>query len=162
MAYLLERDSLNGKDGGGFITRNNQHIELFNIVEMTARGRFRKSDFLVVGTRLIQKKITGIEHIGNLTLYYGSPAFLDMLLEYQNNGVVPYFDATFYNDDRTARWGKQTVVLKNCSFDEIPESMLNATADTLRATLPFTYQYVELLERFKDRPATVGKSTFDN
>ena len=50
MAFLLERDALNGKQGKAFITINGEINELFSIKKFSADVEYQKADFKVVGT----------------------------------------------------------------------------------------------------------------
>ena len=60
MSYLLERDALNGKEGRGFAVIGGRNVELFGLKNFQTDAEFQESDFKVVGTRLIQKKTTGV------------------------------------------------------------------------------------------------------
>ena len=54
MAFLLERDALNGKSGKAFITENGRNQELFSLKKFQSDAEFQESDFKVVGTTLVQ------------------------------------------------------------------------------------------------------------
>mgnify|MGYP000134527272 CR=1 FL=1 len=62
--FLLERDALNGKEGKAFMTLNGRNIEMFSLKKFQSDAEFQESDFKVVGTRLVQKKATGVSLTG--------------------------------------------------------------------------------------------------
>ena len=68
MAYLLERDEINGKEGRAICTINGQQVELFGVKNLKVEYSLDASDFKVVGTRLVQKKTTGIQLSGSKTI----------------------------------------------------------------------------------------------
>ena len=101
MAFLLERDALNGKSGSAFMTINGENHEIFQIKKFQSDAEFQEADFKVVGTTLVQKKTTGVTLTGSMTIYYGSPYFLDLLQQYLKTGKLPYFTLQIRNDDGT-------------------------------------------------------------
>ena len=155
MSFLLERDALNGKSGKAFITVNGKNKELFGAKKINADGEFQESDFKVVGTTLVQKKTTGVALTGSMTIYYGTPLFLDMLQTYLKTGRLPYFTIQVTNDDPSSSVGVQTVALYNCKLSKVPVAMLDADAEWLEEEVSFSYTNVEVLNAFHN-PDTLG------
>ena len=122
MAFLLERDALNGKSGKAFLTENGRNQELFSLKKFQSDAEFQESDFKVVGTTLVQKKTTGVTLTGTMTIYYGTPLFLSMLQTYLKTGRLPYFTV------QVAEWLEEEV-----SFSYTNVEVLNAfhNPDTL-------------------------------
>lgn len=156
MAFLLERDALNGKSGSAFMTIDNQNVEMFNMKKFQSDAEFQESDFKVVGTTLTQKKTTGVTLTGSMTIYYGSPHFLRLLKEYLKTGKTPYFTLQITNDDPSTSVGTQTVVLYNVKLQKMPVAILDADADWLEAEVSFSYTNIEVLNWFNDQPAQLG------
>ena len=156
MAFLLERDALNGKSGSAFMTINGQNIEMFNLKKFQSDAEFQESDFKVVGTTLVQKKTTGVTLTGSMTIYYGSPHFLRLLQEYLKTGKLPYFTIQLTNDDPSTSVGSQTVVLYNVKLQKLPVAMLDANADWLEEEVSFSFTNIEVLNWFKDQPDQLG------
>ena len=156
MAFLLERDALNGKSGSAFMTMNGQNIEMFNLKKFQSDAEFQESDFKVVGTTLVQKKTTGVTLTGSMTIYYGSPHFLRLLQEYLKTGKLPYFTIQLTNDDPSTSVGSQTVVLYNVKLQKLPVAMLDADADWLEEEVSFSFTNIEVLNWFKDQPDQLG------
>ena len=155
MAFLLERDALNGKSGSAFITIDGQNQELFQMKKFNSDAEFQESDFKVVGTTLVQKKTTGVTLTGTMTIYYGSPVFIKLLNDYLKTGKLPYFTLQITNDDPSTSVGKQTVALYNCKLSKVPVAMLDADSDFLEEEVSFSYTGLEVLNFF-NAPSALG------
>ena len=155
MAFLLERDALNGKYGSAVMTVDGENHELFQMKKFQSDAEFQESDFKVVGTTLVQKKTTGVTLTGTMTIYYGSPYFIKLLQDYLKTGKLPYFTLQITNDDPGTTVGKQIVALYNCKLSKVPVAMLDADSDWLEEEVSFSYTGLEVLNYFND-PATLG------
>jgi thiol-disulfide isomerase/thioredoxin len=155
MSFLLERDALNGKQGKAFLTLNGEINELFSIKKLQTDVEYQKADFKVVGTTTVQQKTTGAKKTGSMTIYFGTPLFIQMAQEYERNGKVIYFDIQVENDDPATSVGKQTVVYYGCSLDKIPLSMLDSDSDFLEEEVGFSFTSFEVLDNFNN-PTNLG------
>jgi thiol-disulfide isomerase/thioredoxin len=155
MSFLLERDALNGKQGKAFLTLNGEINELFSIKKLQTDVEYQKADFKVVGTTTVQQKTTGAKKTGSMTIYFGTPLFIQMAQEYERNGKVIYFDIQVENDDPATSVGKQTVVYYGCSLDKIPLSMLDSDSDFLEEEVGFSFTSFEVLNNFNN-PTNLG------
>lgn len=153
--FLLERDALNGKSGKAFVTIDGRNQELFGLKKFQSDAEFQEADFKVVGTTLVQSKTTGVKMTGTMTIYYGSPIFLDMLRTYLKTGRLPYFMIQLTNDDPSTTVGTQTVVYYNVKLSKVPIGILDADADFLEEEVGFSYTNVEILNAFHE-PAALG------
>lgn len=153
--FLLERDALNGKNGTAILTKEGRNHDLFGLKKIHADAEFKESDFTVVGTTLVQKKTTGVAMTGTATIYYGTPYFLEMLMEYKKTGRLPYFSIQIINDDPSVSVGDQVVVLYNCKLSKIPIAMLDADAEWLEEEVGFSFTDVAVLRAFHD-PEQLG------
>lgn len=156
MAFLLERDALNGKAGSAFLTIDGKNNEIFNSKKIQLDAEYQESDFKVIGTRLVQSKTTGVKHSGTMTIYYGTPMFIRMHQEYLRTGRLPYFTLQITNDDTGASVGTQTVVAYNVKLSKLPLAMLDADAEWLEMQVDFTYTNIEVLNYFNDSPSQLG------
>lgn len=155
MSFLLERDAINGKQGKAFLSLDGENHELFSIKKFQADVEYQKADFKVVGTTTVQQKTTGAKKTGSMTIYYGTPLFIQMAQEYEKTGKVVYFDMQIENKDPGTSVGKQTVAYYGCSLDKIPLSILDSDTDFLEEEVGFSYTSFEVLNNFND-PATLG------
>lgn len=156
MSFLLEHDVLNGKEGSAFMTINGRNIEMFGMKKFQSGAEFQEADFKVVGTRLVQKKTTGVSLTGSMTIYYGTPHFLRLLQEYIKTGRLPYFTLQITNEDPSTSVGTQTVVFYNVKLQKLPVAMLDADADFLEMEVSFSYTSLEVLNYFNDVPEQLG------
>lgn len=155
MSFLLERDAVNGKSGSGFITIDGENHQMFGMKKFQSDAEFQEEDFKVVGTTLVQTKTTGVKLSGTMTLYYGSPYFLQILNEYLKTGKLPYFTMQIENNDPSSTVGTQTVVFYNVKLNKLPISKLDAETSALDMEVGFTFTNVEILNWFHD-PEQLG------
>lgn len=155
MSFLLEQDALNGKQGKAIATINGENIVLFGLKKLQTDAEFTEADFKVVGTTLVQKKTTGVNYTGTMSIYYGTPVFLKMVSDYQKTGKVTFFNIQVENDDPGTSVGKQTVTLQNCKLSKVPIALLDADTDFLEEEVSFSYTGIEVLDWFTD-PAQLG------
>lgn len=158
MAYLLERDSLNGKEGKAVCTINGQQVELFGLKNLKIDFSLDSSDFKVVGTRIVQKKTTGVQLSGSMTIVYGTPTWKQLCYEYMMTGRLPYFNIQIENNDPATSVGSQVVVLYNCRINSGSIAQLDAEGDVLTEDIAFDFNKFEILEAFHD-PVELGNET---
>lgn len=155
MSFLLERDTLNGAAGKAVIIQDGQVKDLFGAKSVKTQAEISSSDMKVIGTKKAQQKPGSVKQTGTMTVYYGTPLFMEMLAQYIRTGVMPYFQLQTTNDDPTTTVGVQTVAYYDCKLTgTIPLSVLDAEADMLTMDVSFTYEDFELLSSFHDPAAT--------
>jgi len=156
MSFLLERDTLNGAAGKAVIIQNGQVKDLFGAKSVKTQAEISSSDMKVIGTKKAQQKPGSVKQTGTMTVYYGTPLFLDMVARYIRQGVMPYFTLQTTNEDPTTTVGAQTVAYYNCKLSgTIPLSIQDADTDMLSIDISFTYEDFEPLSTFHD-PAETG------
>lgn len=154
MAFLLERDTVNGKLGTAFVTINGQNQELFRAKKVQVDADVQSTDMKAMGTTRIQQKSTGVKQTGSMTIYYGSDLFTDMVMQYMENGTVTYFDLQVTNNDPTAQVGVQTIVYYGCKLTgTIPLSILDTDSDMLEQAVTFSYTNARKLSSFTTEPS---------
>lgn len=155
MGYLLERDAINGKEGRAFCTINGRQIEMFGLKKIQVDCSFEESDFKVVGTRLVQKKTTGVSLTGSMDIYYGTDDFVDLVQNFIKTGALPYFTLQITNDDPASSVGVRTVILYDVKLQSCPISILDADTDFLTETVNFSFTSFEKVSSFVP-PAQLG------
>lgn len=156
MAFLLERDALNGKSGKAFMTYDGKNVELFGLKKFESNAEFDEADFKVVGTVLTQKKTTGVTMTGTATVYYGTPHFLRILKEYLTTRRLPEITFQITNDDPSTSVGVQTAAIYGVKLSKVPIAILDAEADFLEEEIEFSFTGVEVLSEFEETPAQLG------
>lgn len=104
----------------------------------------------------MQTKTSGVKMSGTATIYYGTPVFLDMLVQYLKAGKVPVFVIQITNDDPATTVGQQTVVLYGVKLSKVPIAILDADSDELEEEISFTFTNIEVLNAFNEQPAQLG------
>lgn len=150
MSYMLERDALNGKEGRAIVTINGRQQELFNCKNIKLDYTIDSSDFKVVGTRLVQKKTTGIQFSGSMTIVYGTSMFKKLVEQYFNTGQPPYFTLQVKNSDPATSVGEQLVVFYNCRINSGNLAQLDADADFLTEDVAFDFTHFKIIKDFHD------------
>lgn len=150
MSFLLERDALNGKEGRALVTINGKQIELFGCKNVKVDYSLDSADFKLVGTRLVQKKTTGIQLTGSMTIVYGTSMFKDLVRQYVNTGAPPYFTLQVTNNDPATSVGVQTIVFYNCRINSGNLAQLDADADFLTEDVAFDFTSFQILSSFHD------------
>lgn len=155
MSYLLERDAPNGKEGRAIITVNGKQIELLGLKNIKTEVTVDKADYKQVGTRINQKKPTGVQYSGSFSITYGTPYFKKMIIEYVRTGRLPYFNIQITNNDPAVTIGDQVSVYYDCLIDGSQISQLDSEADIMTEDINFTFTKFDLLEEYH-APEQVG------
>lgn len=143
------KDTISGSEGRAFMERNGKNIELFELKRLEARMETTKTEGKTIGKRSTQHKKTGWVGTGEIGIHKVTSAFVQMAVDYHKNGKDEYFKITVVNDDPNSTIGKQTVVLGGVNLDEYPIALLDVDEEILEETIPFTFDDVDLLDKFK-------------
>lgn len=156
MSYLLAKDTVNGAEGSVVITQNGVNTVIAGMRNIKTNAEIQSSDMRVIGTRIIQNKSNGAKLTGTGNIYYGSPIFTQMVLQYIQTGVMPQFDIQITNNDPTTSVGSQVMAYYGCTLTgTIPLSILDDEEAMLNYDFNFAYTSVAMLSSFTD-PATLG------
>lgn len=145
---------MNAKDavwagmGSVYITLDNNRICLIQAVHVTAKYKKDKKKVNIMGTTVVGNKGGSLTYSGSLSHYYNTSLFRKYLKRYQDTGEDFYFDVILTNEDKTSAAGKQTVILKNCNFDDGTIAELQAGGDVLVEESNFTYERFEMPDEF--------------
>jgi hypothetical protein len=149
MSHLDFKDTVSGQEGRAYMTINGRNEELFYAKKIEGKVEKEKSEGKTLGKRGTQSKAKGYKGTGTLTVYYVTSLFIELMIKYMKTGKDTYFDLTVINEDPTSNTGKQTVVLKNCNFDEVSIALLDVDSDALEEDMAFTFDDMDLLNKFK-------------
>ena len=84
-----------------------------------------------------------------MTLHYFTPLFRDLLKQYKDTGIAPYFDLVVENDDPASPAGKQTILLMDCNLDSVVLTKLDGDSDDpLDEDVDFTFEDFDILQAF--------------
>lgn len=139
-----------GSEGIAYAEIEGKIVELFYAKKIEATIELNKADIKTLGTRITQKKVTGSEATGSMTVYYVTSVFRNMVARYNKEGYIPTFKLVITNEDRSTTIGKQTTVLYDCMIDSATIALLDVEADALEEDIDFTYGDFDIQETFTD------------
>lgn len=148
MEGFMAENVVSSKEGKAFLTRNGQNKHLFRAKSIDAKLSKNKTEIRMLGNRMVGNKTTSIQGSGTLTLYHVSSEFKQDFVNYIEKGIDLYFNLQIEVEDKSTRFGKESIVLTGCNFDEITVATLSAEDGVLEQELPFTFEGVELLKPF--------------
>ncbi len=160
MGYLLAQDAINGKAGKAFMVNNGQNIELFGLKKFESSAEVQTDEFPVVGSIVDQTKVKGLKYSGTATVYYGTPAFLKILMEYKRTGRFPSLNFQVTNDDKSSSLGSQVIGIYGVVLTKIPIALLDDSTSNLQVEISFNFTDFEPLQHFKDSPDQLGGERF--
>ncbi|WP_283606491.1 phage tail tube protein [Faecalispora anaeroviscerum] len=143
-----QKDAIGSNEGTAFVTIDGRNYDLFFAKKIEAKMSKNKEDVKSIGKRSVGKKATSWSGSGTLTIHAVTSLFKEMFVDYANGGADRYFSLQLTNEDSSTSWGRETKVLTGCNFDEIDFANLDSDDGLLEQELPFTFDGVELLEKF--------------
>ncbi|WP_020620262.1 phage tail tube protein [Paenibacillus daejeonensis] len=149
MAFLKARDTITGQEGTAFASINGVVEEMFYIKKIEATAEKQKAEVKTLGRRGVQHKAIGWSGTGNMTVYYVTSKFRQMMHDYIKTGKDTYFDVMITNADPSSSVGRQSVTLKGVNLNSIIMALLDTDAETLEEEVEFTFEDVVITESFK-------------
>lgn len=148
--FMQAGDAISGQEGTAFATIDGENHEMFYVKSIRATAQKQKADFKALGRRGTQKKTTGWSGTGTMTIYYVTSKFRQMMYDYIKDGKDTYFDIMITNDDPNSTVGKQVTTLTGVNLDEVVMAALDVEADVLDEDVPFTWDGVQMSDKFVD------------
>jgi hypothetical protein len=148
--YTRIADTISSHEGKAYITRNGVNRELFELSALTAQLDLVVAAKRMLGNRMTQHKVVGVEGTGSLTMYFMNSEALNQAVEYLKTGRYNGIKIQVKNEDTTSTIGKQEVVLTNVILSSIPTAILDdGSDDPITFDTDFTYDGIENLESFQ-------------
>ncbi|GIO42473.1 phage portal protein [Paenibacillus apis] len=141
-------DAISGQEGRAYATINGRIEEMFYAKTIEATAEKNKSEFKALGRRGTQSKAIGWTGTGSMTIYYATPIFRQMMIDYIKTGRDTYFDIQIVNEDPNSGLGRQTIVLKNVNLDSVIMAKLDVDAEFLDEEISFTFDDVDMQDSF--------------
>ncbi len=148
MAFLQAIDTISGQEGRAYATINGQVEEMFYIKSLEAKVEKEKAEVKTLGRRGTQHKSIGWSGSGNMTIYYVTSVFRQLMLDYIKSGRDTYFSVVIVNEDPASSIGKQTVTLKNVNLNSVVMAKLDTEAEGLDEEIEFTFEDVDIQDKF--------------
>ncbi len=102
----------------------------------------------MLGQTGAKHKATGWSGTGNMTIYYSTSKFRQMMIEYIKTGKDIYFDIVIENKDNSSNIGRQAMILKQVNIDTMTMAKLDINSTELDEEISFTFNDVSILESF--------------
>lgn len=149
MKAMRAQDAINGKEGRAYAKIDGNNEELFFAKTVEATIERSKSEVKSIGKRMTGHKTTGANGTGSMTLYYVTPIFRQMVMDWKKTGRDIYFDVVVENDDQESEAGKQSVLLMGVNLDSVILAKLDGDSDDpLDEDVDFTFEDFDILTPF--------------
>lgn len=146
--FFRAGDAISGQEGRAYATINGRVEEMFYVKTIEATVEKNKAEFKALGRRAVQSKAIGWTGTGSMTIYYATPTFRQMMLDYIKTGKDTYFDMQIVNEDPNSTLGRQTVILRNVNLDSVVMAKLDVDSEFLEEDISFTFDDVEIPDNF--------------
>ncbi|MEC0233596.1 phage tail tube protein [Paenibacillus kribbensis] len=148
MSWLKAGDTISGQEGRAYATIDGNVEEMFYVKTLEAKAEKQKTEVKTLGKRGTQHKANGWTGTGNMTIYYTTTLFRQMMLDYIKTGKDVYFDIMIVNEDPSSSIGKQTVVLKFVNLDSVIMAKVDTDSEVLDEEIDFTFDDVDVPDSF--------------
>lgn len=145
---LKAGDAIYGAMARGYSIINGSREEMFWAKQLEAKIEKNKTEIAVLGQTGKKHKAGGWTGTGSMTIYYCTPIFRQMMLEYIKTGKDTYFDTVIENEDPTSDIGVQSVMLKGVNIDGVVMAMFDVDTEAMEEDIDFTFNDVEILKAF--------------
>ena len=149
MAPVKLSDTLNAQEGTAFITINGSNRQLFEVSSVKAQLDYTVTSRRMLGNRMTQHKVVGMEGSGSMTLYFANSQFLRLALAYLKDGKQANISLKLRNVDPQSTIGAQEVDLYNIILNTIPVAGLDDSSDDpITFDTDFTFDGMTMKEEF--------------
>jgi hypothetical protein len=145
-SYLRGTDTVSGKEGKATAVINGKVTELFMIKSFEGSMEKEKTPIKAIGSRVTQHKTIGWEGKGSMTMYYLTPEFRALALQYAKTGIDSYITVTVTNEDPGSSVGKQTLIFYNVNVDT--QVLAKLSDEVLEEDTDFTFEDFDILDSF--------------
>lgn len=146
---MRQDDAINGKSGTGYVTIDGNRYELIQIKNFETDMELEIASFYTLGSLIKKHKVTGMEGKWSGTIFYGTPIFKELVLEFKSTGYFPPIEFQIVNDDPASAAGRQTIVYKHCLPDSVALSKMDLDSEILEEDLSGTFDDFDIPEKFK-------------
>ena len=149
MEFTKLSDTLNAAEGTAFITINGSVRRLFELSNIKAQLEYVVTAKRMLGSRMTQHKVVGLEGTGSLTMYFANSQLLHQALSYLNGQAYTGITIKIKNEDPASTIGTQEVALYNCILNTVPVAALDDSSDDpITFDTDFTFDGIEPLSSF--------------
>lgn len=143
------RDTVSASLAECFVTIDGNRYNFMQAINLEAKFEKTKTEVPILGKTGKGNKATGWKGTGSCTFHYNTSIFRELFMRFKETGEDIYFDIQVTNEDPTSRVGRQTIILKDCNLDGGILVKFDADAEYLDEDMDFTFEDVEMPEKFK-------------
>lgn len=147
-AIMSALDTVTGSLAQCFITLDGNRYNMMNMIDFEATMKINKTEVPILGSPNKPNRTTGWSGEWKGKCHFNTSVFRKAMYNYAKTGQVPVFEIQVTNEDKTTRVGRQTVILKDCQFDELVLAKFDADGEYLDEELSGTYDSFEMPEEF--------------
>lgn len=144
------KDAISGSLGECYVNVNGTYEALINLKDVEISYEKSMSEVPRLGTNIIGNKSGQVTLKGTATLYYNSPRFRKLAMDYINNGVDTYFDMKIINKDPVSGVGEQVAIAQGCNITSGILAKLDVDSETLDEEIEFTVENVIIETHFTE------------
>lgn len=146
---MLATDTLSAKMAKCYMEYEDQRFNLFNLLDVEIKIEKTKQEIPILGQTGKGNKSSGWKGTGKAKMYYNSPVFRDMLMEFIETGKDIYFTMQITNNDASSSAGKQVVTVIGCNLNGgIMAKFDAASDDPLDEEIEFTFENIKIPTKF--------------
>lgn len=151
MATIMQsKDAIYGSTAECYVTLNGRRFNFMSLTEFLAELDVETVDVPILGKIGTGHKSAGMKGTWSAKAHYNQSYIREVALEYQNTGVMPYFEIQVTNEDATSGVGRQTIILYNCLFNKFVLAKFDTGSTTLDEDLSGTFDSFDMPETFND------------
>lgn len=141
-------DALNGVEADIYASIRGSMERMIYAKKFEAKVTKNKKKIKVLGYNGAKNKSNGWEGAGNMTIYYVTSAFRELMAEYAHTGKDIYIDLYVVNKDPSSGAGTQKVWFKNVNFDDTVIAKFDIDNTELDEEINFTFDGFEIITSF--------------
>lgn len=146
---LIEaRDTNAGRMGSAYVEIDGERHFMGYLIGFEGDADIHTKDIPILGKVHDETKSTGLKQTWSCNMYYMTSLFRRKLIEYQNTGVVFYFDVVITNRDPDSRTGEQTTVYRDCMITKMKTGKLQITDDVIEEEMSGVYRKLSMPQEF--------------
>ena len=143
------KDTVSASLAECFVTIDGNRYNFMQAINLEAKFEKNKTEVPILGKTGKGNKATGWKGTGSCTFHYNTSIFRELFMRFKETGEDIYFDIQVTNEDPTSSVGRQTIILKDCNLDGGVLVKFDADAEYLDEDMDFTFEDVEMPEKFK-------------
>ncbi|EJC6460073.1 phage tail tube protein [Listeria monocytogenes] len=147
MSFLKADDVISGREGTAFMTINGRNVPMFFLKNIEAKLELVKKEVPVLGSRMNQQKVTGVNGKGSMKIHKVTSEFAQMGIDFLKTGKMPAITIKVTNDDPASSVGRQSTLIKGVTLDAVVIAKLDIETETLDEDVDFTFNDADLLEK---------------